>query len=237
MGGPARRWRARLDLGPRVRRPQRGRGPVRSLGVLGGDGGGRARSRRRRERGPRRVRRHRERPHRADGDGDVLGALHADLLSRLGLQGRARRADRHVHLLVHAHAPRRGGQRAELRRDDGGVVPRARDPPVRDLPRSCDPPAPAGRRRRARREGRPQGAARGARGGREAGRACSRSGPVQPAGRAGARRSDGSRRRDPGARLPRAREVGSCEQLPRRAAPSGRRLRLGGRGSARRVRT
>ena len=69
--------------------------------------------------GSRRLRRHGERPHRPDGDGDVLGPLHADLLSRLGVQGRARRADRHLHVLVHAHAARRGGRRPEPRRDHG----------------------------------------------------------------------------------------------------------------------
>ena len=56
----------------------------------------------------------------------------------------------------------------------------------------------------------------------KSGRTCGRSRPVQPAGRAGARRSNGPWRSDPGDRLPRSREVGSCERQPRGAAPSDR---------------
>ena len=65
------------------------------------------------------------------------------------------------------------------------------------------------------------------------GRARGRAGAVQPAGRAGTRRAHGARRRDPGDRLPRAREVGSRERQPRRTAPSDRRLRLRRRGADR----
>ena len=172
------------------------------------------------------LRRHRERAHRADGDGHVLGPLHADLLPRrafkavlavlIGTFTFSYTLMRHVE---EDDVPNLGVTMA-------GVVPRARDPALRRLPRPRDPPAPAGRGRGARRRGRPEGAARGARGGCEAGRARGRTGSVQPSGRAGARRSDGARRRDPGDRLPRAREVGPREREPRRAAPSGRRLRL-----------
>ena len=76
---------------------------------------------RRRDRRADRVRGHGQRARRADGDRHVLGALHAPLVPRRDPQGRARGADRHVHLLVLAAPPRRGS----------GHLPEPRRQPVR----------------------------------------------------------------------------------------------------------
>ncbi len=165
MGDPAARRRARVDPWLRLDGSQLAHRPLDPLGVLGVDRRSRARGRGGGERGPRRVRRHGERAHRADVDEHVLRSLHADLLPRPGLQGGARSLDRHVHVLVHAHAERRGERRPGLGGDVGGGVPRSGDPDVRGLPGPGDPPAAAGRRRRARRSGGAESTARGTRGG------------------------------------------------------------------------
>ena len=83
-----------------ARRP--GRRPPARLGVLRVDRERRADDDRRRDRGAHRVRRHRQRARRPDGDRHLLGALPAALVPRPDAQGAARRARRDARLLVHA---------------------------------------------------------------------------------------------------------------------------------------
>ena len=114
--------------------------PVR-VGLRAADRVDRPDDRRRSVGRPDRVRRHGERARRADGDGDVLGAIHAALVPRRRPQGDARRADGEPRLLVHADpADRRG--RSEPRRDARRVPAQRRPRPVPRLPRPV-PASPA----------------------------------------------------------------------------------------------
>ena len=79
--------------------------------VLGVDGELAAGGDRRRDGRADRLRRHRQRPRRPDGDEHLLGPLHAPLVPGPGAAGPARDAGRDVHVLVHAA----GGGRGELR--------------------------------------------------------------------------------------------------------------------------
>jgi hypothetical protein len=144
------RRRPRLDRRRRAARPA-----GRDLGLHAGDGddaplrGGRLHRRADRLRG------HGQRARRADGDGDVLRALHAALVSRRPAEGDARRHRRDADVLVHAAPPRRGELRPESRRHGGRAVPDGRDPLLPAVPRPLRASPSAGRRRCARREGRP----------------------------------------------------------------------------------
>ena len=226
MGDTTRRRSRRLVRRARLDRSVRYLGPVHTLAVLGVDRRSRACCTGRGQRRSRRLRRHGERAHRADGHRDVLCPLHADLLPRLGVQGGARSPHRSVHVLVHAHARRGGGRRPEPGRDAGRGLPGARGSALCHLPRPRDPSTPAGGGRRARRRCWEARAPRGARRGGQRRRAGGRSRSVHPTRRAGSRRQDGARGRHSGDRLPRARKVGARQRQPRGAAPPGRRFRL-----------
>ena len=100
--------------------------------------------------GPDGIRRHGERARRADGDRDVLGAVHAALVPGQRPQGDARGADGDAGLLLFAPAPdRRGGSGS--RRHAGRVLPGCRADPLPRLPRPLRPSDAAGQGRRARR--------------------------------------------------------------------------------------
>ncbi len=210
--------------------------PSRGLVVLGRDGAGRACLGRRRECRPHRVRRHGRRADRADGDRHVLGALHADLLSRRAAQGRARRPRRHLDVLVCAPPASGAELGAEPRRDACRIPPLYRGSPLPGVPESLDPPAAPRRGRRARRQGRPtlvRGHDPGGQGARRA---------DAPAGRVRRRHAPDPRRRDPAGRSrsgdgrPRARSLCTGTRLPDRRPAGGGRLRAGGSGAARGVR-
>ena len=149
VGGAADRWarRARPQQRDRLAGERHAR-PVR-VGLRAADRVDRPDDRRRSLGRPDRVRRHGERARRADGDGDVLGAIHAALVPRRRPQGDARRADGEPRLLVHADpADRRG--RSEPRRDARRVPAQRRPRAVPRLPRPVPPPPAPGQGRRAR---------------------------------------------------------------------------------------
>ena len=177
---------------------------------------------------PDRLRRHRQRPRRPDGDEQLLGPLHAPLVPGQGPARPAGDAGRDVHLLVHAA----GGGRGELRparRRHRDRRPDGRGPvPLPVLPRPLRPPAAAGRGRSARRDGR-QARVRVRRpGGEQAGRARDR---ARAAGdRRASRRSSCARAAPARSRRstsPDSRPLRAGAPLHARAQPRRRGLRPG----------
>ena len=144
--------RARCD--PRHRRfvRRRGdRGPV-SLAVLAVDRERRPDLDRRRDGCAHRLRRHRHRSRRADGDRDVLGSHHAPLVPRRHAEGDARGSRWHPHVLVLGAPTDRRRLRPGRRRDTVRILRLPEPAVLHRLLRSISPKAETGGRRRGCRQ-------------------------------------------------------------------------------------
>ena len=169
-----------------------------------------------------RLRRHRDRSRRADGDRDVLGAHLASLVPRPPAEGDARGSRRHPDVLVLGAAADRGRLRPGPRRDPVRAGRLAVPAGLHRLLRSVHPPAQTGVGRRGRRTRRSL----------DVRADCP---PRRPAGhpvglrvdtrRSDTRRASQQRRRHPSCRSRRTRRLGSRAWRRARPTAPGRRLR------------
>ena len=172
-----------------------------------------------------RLRRHRDRSRRADGDRDVLGPHHAPLVPRPHAEGDARGSRWHPHVLVLGAPADRRRLRPGPRRDTVRILRLPVPAGLHRLLRSIHPSAETGGRRRGCRK----------RGSLDVRAGCARrrsaGHPVgardDPRG-SNTRRPSQPRRRDPGCRSRRSRRVGARAWRRARPAAPGRRLRAYG---------